>query len=104
MVPTWENTEKSQVALVAAGPHQQCPDRVGGVAAMASGRPDRGDPTLSGPVGDRPLRHLEQAGDLTGSEQATLDSGRRPLAAEERLEQGLAPVVRVGWRQVSWQH
>ena len=48
---------------------QQLADQIGWVPTMPPGGAHRGDPSLAGPVGDRSLGHLEEEGDLAGSQQ-----------------------------------
>src|SRR4051812_40468631 len=50
------------------------PDLVGRVAAVSPGRADRRDPALAGPVGDCPLRHLEQQRGLAGAKETTFET------------------------------
>src|SRR5437762_940151 len=52
------------------------PDLVGRVTAVSAGGADRRDATLAGPVGDGPLRHLEQQRDLAGAKETALEAGR----------------------------
>jgi hypothetical protein len=57
-------------------------DLVGGVAAVATGRPDGGNPAPPGPVGDGALGYLKHPGDVGGAQQIALDGRRNLLAVE----------------------
>jgi len=77
------------------GGDEETADLVGGIATMTSGRANRWDATLSRPIGDRPLRDLEEKCHLA-STQKTAFEGAGDVALPEKLDYQSFPLVVFG--------